>query len=98
MLELDSLKCNWYGYAYDREQPYGERRPHHEFRRLRRRRGDDFGGNREKPPDQPGRGAEDPQAPRARGTRPSSSSSERDSSLFAKAVTAASVSGARHLA
>ena len=29
-----------------------------------RRRGEDFGGNREKPPDQPGRGAEDPQAPR----------------------------------
>src|SRR5258708_7582701 len=68
MLELDSLKCNWYGYGYDREQSYGECRPHHEFRRLRRRRGNDFGGNREKPPDQPGRGAEDPQAPRAGGT------------------------------
>src|SRR4030081_3945038 len=67
-LELDSLKCNWYGYSYDREQSYGECRPHHEFRRLRRRRGNDFGGNREKPPDQPGRGAEDPQAPRAGGT------------------------------
>src|ERR1700704_5899186 len=67
-LELDSLKCNWYGYRYDREQSYGECRPHHEFRRLRRRRGNDFGGNREKPPDQPGRGAEDPQAPRAGGT------------------------------
>ena len=67
-LELDSLKCNWYGYRYDREQSYGECRPHHEFRRLRRRRGNDFGGNREKPPDKPGRGAEDPQAPRAGGT------------------------------
>jgi len=47
VLELDSLKCNLYGYRYDREQSYGECRPHHEFRRLRRRRGNDFGGNRE---------------------------------------------------
>jgi len=63
MPELDGLNCNCYGSVYGHKQSYGERHPHHEFRRLCRRRGDDFGGNREKPQDQPGRGAEDSQAP-----------------------------------
>src|SRR5258706_1088975 len=70
--ELDKLNCNFYSYDYGREQSYGKCRPHHEFRRSRWRRGNDFGSGREKPRDKPGRGAEDPQAPRAGGTGRSS--------------------------
>src|SRR6266436_4837752 len=72
VLSLTGLTVTDMVLLHDREQSFGECRPHHEFRRSRRRRGDDFGGNCEKPPDQPGRGAEAPQAPRARGTGRSS--------------------------
>src|SRR5262249_6729175 len=37
------LNYNYYSYVYGHEHSSGECRPHHEFRRSRRRRGNDFG-------------------------------------------------------